>query len=94
MAFSSFKNGLAAELRNRMDALGSTMAAVVGALEMARERISATRIVSSLQQPCSRYSSDSKLLGKRKAAEQAFGCLQICIVNPYRHLPAHVTFLC
>ena len=47
-----------------MAALGSTMAAVVGALEMERERISATRTVSSLQQLCSRYSSDSKLLGK------------------------------
>ena len=31
MAFSRFKYGLAAELRNRMDALGSTMAAVVEA---------------------------------------------------------------
>ena len=66
MAFSRFKNGLAAEVRNRMDALGSTMAAVVRALEMERERISATRTVSSLQQLCSRYSSDSRLLGKRK----------------------------
>eukprot|EP00891_Asterochloris_glomerata_P005296 jgi/Astpho2/5296/Aster-05855 len=66
MAFSRFKNGIAAEVRNRMVAMGSTMAAVVGALEMERERISATRTVSSLQQLCSRYSSDSKLLGKRK----------------------------
>eukprot|EP00891_Asterochloris_glomerata_P009159 jgi/Astpho2/9159/Aster-07803 len=66
MAFSRFKNGIAAEVRNRMAALGSTMAAVVGAVEMERERISATRTVSSLQQLCSRYSSDSKLLGKRK----------------------------
>ena len=65
MAFSRFKNGIAAEVRNRMVALGSTMAAVVGALEMERERIS-TRTVSSLQQLCSRYSSVSKLLGKRK----------------------------
>ena len=65
-AFSRFKNGLAAEVRNRMAALGSTMAAVVGALEMERERIPATRTVSSLQQLCSRYSSDCKLLGKRK----------------------------
>ena len=64
--FSRFKNGLAAEVRNRMAALGSTMAAVVGALEMERERIPATRTVSSLQQLCSRYSSDCKLLGKRK----------------------------
>ena len=39
---------------------------VVGALEMERERIPATRTASSLQQLCSRYSSDSKLLGKRK----------------------------
>ena len=31
MAFSRFKNGLAAEVTNRMAALGSTMAAVVGA---------------------------------------------------------------
>ena len=38
-AFSRFKNGLVAEVRNRMAALGSTMAAVVGALEMERERI-------------------------------------------------------
>ena len=66
MAFSRFKNGLAAEVETRMGALGSTMAAVVGALEMERERIPATRTVSSLQQLCSRYSSDSKLLGKRK----------------------------
>eukprot|EP00891_Asterochloris_glomerata_P001047 jgi/Astpho2/1047/Aster-07435 len=68
MAFSKFKNGLAAEVKNRMDpdALGSTMAAVVGALEMERERIPATSTVSSLQQLCSRYSSDFKLLGKRK----------------------------
>ena len=66
MAFSRFKNGIAAEVRNRMVALGSTMAAVVGALEMERDRISATRTLSSLQQLCSRYSSDSKLLGKRK----------------------------
>ena len=50
--------------RHRMDALGSTMAAVVGALEM--ERIPATSTVSSLKQLCSRYSSDFKLLGKRK----------------------------
>ena len=66
MAFLTFKNGLAAEVRNRMATLGSTMAAVVGALEWERERISATRTVSSLQQLCSRYGSDSKLLGKRK----------------------------
>eukprot|EP00891_Asterochloris_glomerata_P009219 jgi/Astpho2/9219/Aster-07176 len=64
-AFSRFQNGLAAEVRNRMATLGSTMAAVVGALAWERERISATA-VSSLQQLCSRYSSDSKLLGKRK----------------------------
>ena len=64
--FSRFKNGLAAELRTRMAALGSTMAAVVGAFELERERIPATRAVSSLQQLCSRYSSDCKLLGKRK----------------------------
>ena len=49
-----------------MAALGSTMAVVVRALEMELERIPATRTVSSLQQLCSRYSSDSKLLGKRK----------------------------
>ena len=66
MVFSRFKNGLAAGGRNRMDALGSTMAAVVGASEMERECIPATRTVSSLQQLCSRYSSTSKLLGKRK----------------------------
>ena len=66
MAFSKFRNGLAAEVRNRMAALRSTMAVVVGALEMERERIPATRTVSSLQQLCSRYSSNSKLLGKRK----------------------------
>eukprot|EP00891_Asterochloris_glomerata_P009612 jgi/Astpho2/9612/Aster-03884 len=65
-AFSRFKNGLAAEVRNRMAALGSTMAAVVGALEMERRRLPATRTVSSLQQLCSRYSNDSKLRGKRK----------------------------
>ena len=66
MASSRFKNGLAAEARNRMAALGSTMDVVVGALEMERERSPATRTASSLQQLCSRYSSDSKLLGKRK----------------------------
>ena len=49
-----------------MAALGSTMAAVIGALEMERERITATRTNSSLQQLCSRYSSNSELLGKRK----------------------------
>eukprot|EP00891_Asterochloris_glomerata_P007249 jgi/Astpho2/7249/Aster-01557 len=65
-AFSRFKNGLAAEVKTRMAALGSTMAAVVGALDMERERIPATRTVRSLQQLCSRYSNDSKLLGKRK----------------------------
>ena len=67
MAFSRFKNGLAAEVRNRMAALGSTMAVVVRALTE-RGRIPATRTASSLQQLCSRYScsSDSKLLGKRK----------------------------
>ena len=66
MASSRFKNGLAAEVRSRMDSLGSTMAAVVGALEMERERIPATSTVSSLQQLCSKYSSDFKLLGKRR----------------------------
>ena len=65
-AFASFKTGLAAEVRNRMAALGSTMAAVVGALEMESQRLPATRTVSSLQHLCSRYSNDSKLLGKRK----------------------------
>eukprot|EP00891_Asterochloris_glomerata_P003258 jgi/Astpho2/3258/Aster-08025 len=65
-AFSRFKNGLAAEVETRMAALGSTMAAIVGALELECERIPPTRTVSSLQQLCSRYSSDSKLLGKRK----------------------------
>ena len=49
-----------------MAALGSTMAVVVRALEMERERIPTTRTVSSLQQLCSRYCSHSKLLGKRK----------------------------
>ena len=49
-----------------MAALGSTMAAVVGALEMEREHNPPTRTIGSLQQLCSRYSSDSKLLGKRK----------------------------
>ena len=68
-AFSRFKNGLVAEVRNRMAALGSTMAAVVGALEMERERIPLTRTVSSLQQLCSKYGSDSKLLGKRKQSD-------------------------
>ena len=65
-AFSRFKNGLAADVRNCVAALGSTMAAVDGALEMERERIPPTRTVTSLPQPCSRYSSDSELLGKRK----------------------------
>eukprot|EP00891_Asterochloris_glomerata_P000057 jgi/Astpho2/57/Aster-04535 len=65
-AFSRFKNGLAAEVRNCVAALGSTMAAVDGALEMERERSPPTRTVTSLPQPCSRYSSDSELLGKRK----------------------------
>ena len=56
-----------------MDSLGSTMAAVVGALEMERERISATRTVSSLQQLCSRYSSiPSCLASVSRAAEQVF----------------------
>ena len=68
-AFSRFKNGLVAEVRNRMAALGSTMAAVVGALEMERERIPPTRTVSSLQQLCSKYGSDSKVLGKRKQSD-------------------------
>ena len=49
-----------------MAALGSTMAVVVGALEVERERIPVTSTVSSLQQLCSRHSSDFKLLGKRK----------------------------
>ncbi len=49
-----------------MAALGSTMAAALGAVEMERECISATRTVSSLQQLCSRYRSVSKLLGMRK----------------------------
>ena len=64
-AWPSQGSKIAAEVRNRMAALGSTMAVVVRALEMERERIPATRTVSSLQQLCSRYSSDSKLLGKR-----------------------------
>ena len=63
MAFSRFKYGLATEVRNRMAALGSTMAAVVGALDMESERSSAIETVSSLQQLCSKYSTDSKLLG-------------------------------
>ena len=65
-AFSRFKNGLAAEVSNRMASLGSTMAAVLGALEMERQGIPATKTVSSLQQLCSRYSRDSKLLRKRR----------------------------
>ena len=65
-AFSRFKNGLAAEVSNRMDSLGSTMAADLGALEMERQGIPATKSISSLQQLCSRYSRDSKLLGMRK----------------------------
>ena len=69
MAFSRFRNGLVAEVRNRMAALGSTMAAFVGALKMERERIPPTRTVSSLQQLCSKYGSDSKLLGKRKQSD-------------------------
>ena len=72
MAFSRFKNGLAAEVGNRMAVLGSTVAVVVGALEMKRGRIPNTRTVSSLPQLCSRYSSDLKLLGVSRAAEQAF----------------------
>ena len=85
MAFSRFKNGRAAEVRNRMTALGSTMAVVVGALKMERERISATRTVSSLQQLCSRCSSDSKLLGQRNQSGCAcLYCLLICIDDSYR----------
>ena len=76
-AFSRCKNGLAAEVETRMAALGSTMAAVIGALEVERECIPPTRTVSSLQQLCSRYSSDSKLLGKHKQSGRAFGC---CLV--------------
>ena len=49
-AFSRFKNDLVAEVRNRMAAFGSTMAAVVRALEMVCERIPPTRTVSSSQQ--------------------------------------------
>ena len=78
-----------------MAALGSTMAVVVRALEMGRERIPATRTVSSLQQLCSRYCSDSSCLASvSRAAEQAFACLLICIDNLYRHFPAQVTLLC
>ena len=69
-----------------MTALGSTMVDVVRALKMECERVPATRTVSSLQQLCSRSSSDFKLLGKRtlrvsRAAEQAFGCLLSRIDN-------------
>ena len=49
-AFSRFNEGLAAEVETRMAALGSTMAAGVGALEMECERIPPTRTASSLQQ--------------------------------------------
>ena len=73
MAFSGFKHGLAAEVSNRMAALCSTMAAVVGALQMERQHIPATRTISSLQQLCSRYSSDANLLGKRK--QSGLACL-------------------
>ena len=67
-AWPSQDSGMAllSEVRNQMAALGSTMAVVVGALEMELERIPATRTVSSLQQLSSRYSSNYKLLGKRK----------------------------
>ena len=70
------------------------MAVVFVALEMERERIPDTRTVSSLQQLCSRYSSDPCLASISRAAEQAFDCVLICIHSSHNHLPAHVTFLC
>ena len=73
MAFSRFKNGLAAEVRNRMDALGSTMAAVVRALEWN---------VSAFPPPgqsarCSSYAAGTAvtpgcLASASRAAEHAF----------------------
>ena len=80
--------------RNCMDALGSTMAAVVGALEMECERTSATESAH-----CSSYAAGtavfpSCLASVSRAAEQAFDCLLIYIENSYSQLPAQVTILC
>ena len=83
-AFSGFKNGLVAEVRNRMHmaALGSTMAAVVGQLAHCSSYAAGTAMIPSY------------LASVSRAAEQAFNCLLSCIHNFYRHLPAQVTFLC
>ena len=48
--FSRFKNGLATEARTRMAALGSTMAAVVGAFEMERERHQDSQLTAAAMQ--------------------------------------------
>ena len=74
MAFSRFKNGLAAEVRNRMAALGSNMAVVVRALEMQREHPPPGQLAH-----CSSYAAGtavipSWLAGVSRAAEQAFDC--------------------
>ena len=82
-AFSRFKNGLAAEVNTRMAALGSTMADVVGALEMERERIPATRTISSLQSYAAGTAVIASCLANiSTAAEHAFNFLpKICFDN-------------
>ena len=94
-AFSRFKNGLAAEDNNRMAALGSTMAAVVGALEMERD----ASLPPGQSAHCSSYAAStaeipSCLASVSRATEPAFVCLLICVDNSYRHFPAQVTFFC
>ena len=94
-AFSRFKNSLAAEVRNRMAALGSTMAAVVGALEMERER----SLLPGQSAHCSSYAAGTAVIvscwaSVSRAAQHAFACLLICIDNSYCQLPAQVTSLC
>ena len=72
MAFSKLKNGLAAEVRNQMAALGSMLPMCAPWLLLSglkKWNVSAflpPGPVSSLQQLCSRYSSVSKLLGKHE----------------------------
>ena len=66
MAFSRFKAGLAAEVTRRMVASGSTLQAVLRALDLERLSMQPTKNASPLQQLCGRYTSDPTVLGKRK----------------------------
>ena len=66
MAFSRFKAGLAAEVTRRMVPLGSTLQAVLHALEQERLSMQPMKNASPLQHLCGRYTSDPKVLGKRK----------------------------